>query len=132
MLAAILCSMAFFAPAPASLQEWAGVYEYSEGAPPDLAVQYVIRISPDGRVAIAVDGHLTMIHVAATAMLESSGAIAVLYEHDAEDQKPSTSYQRPERLFSLRKQGAKYYLRWGALTSQLDRSEAEVEIRRTK
>jgi hypothetical protein len=74
----LILSCARSAPPQASdLRAWAGEYEYSEAEPPDLVMDYVIKISANGDVTVAIDGHLTTIHLLATARTEDDHALGI-------------------------------------------------------
>lgn len=90
----LLLSRAQSAPAQAyDLRTWAGEYEYSEAEPPDLVMDYIIKVFPDGRATVSVDGHLTTIHLVATARTEGGHALGIFYDRTVDHESPKL---RPE------------------------------------
>jgi hypothetical protein len=129
----LILSCAWSAPPQASdLRAWAGEYEYSEAEPPDLVMDYVIKISAKGDVTVAVDGHMTTIHVLATARTEDEHALGIFYDRTTDHEWPKLGLKRGDRIVTLQRKGERYFMRWGALTSQLDRPQAQVEIEKRK
>jgi hypothetical protein len=119
-------------PQASSVRSWAGEYEYGEFAPPDQSMTYVIKIMANGNAEVAVDGHLTTIHLIATARTESGHALGIFYERRGDYELPELGLKRGDRVVTLRKKGVKYLMRWGGLTDQFDQPQAEVEIQRRK
>ena len=111
---------------------WGGTYEYSESAPPDIVMDYVIKIAADGSIRVAVDGHMTTIHLFATARTEGDDKLGIFYERGGDYESPQLGLKRGDRLVTLRKKSGKYFLRWGGLTSQFDQTPPEVAIEKRK
>jgi len=123
----LVLSYARSVPPPASdLRAWAGEYEYSEAEPPDLTMDYVAKISADGRVRVTVDGHMTTIHLLATAKAEGDHVLGIFYDRTIYYEWPKLGLKRGDRIVTLQKKGERYFMRWGGLASQLDRPQAQV------
>jgi hypothetical protein len=134
-LLALLLIVSCARPAPpqaSDLRAWAGEYEYSEAEPPDLIMDYLAKISADGRVRVTVDGHMTTIHLLATARPEGDHVLGIFYDRTLDYEWPKLGLKRGDRIVTLQKKGERYFMRWGGLTSQLDRPQAQVEIVKRK
>lgn len=116
---------------PASIAPWLGTYQYAESAPPDLVVQYLIRIAPDGTARITADGHMTEIHLAAHAIPQPCDVLALTFDHTLDANSTHATFHRNELLLTLHKRDATYSLRWAALTSQLGNPRREVKLIKT-
>src|SRR5579863_8390385 len=98
------------------LGAWAGEYEYSEAEPPDLVMDYVMKISAAGSVSVSITGHMTTIHLFATARMNGDRLLGIFYDRAGDQEWPKLGLKCGDRMVTLvRNGGNKYYMRWAGL-----------------
>ncbi|MBI2642509.1 MAG: hypothetical protein HYW97_01570 [Candidatus Wildermuthbacteria bacterium] len=121
----------------ASVVNWAGVYEYSEFAPPNQTWVYTLKIYKEDSIRKAnldIDGFQTLTRLQAVAK-EQDGKLDIIFD-SYRPENIGEPYQKGDLLFSLKKvSGDEYQILWNKMRSNLlepgDAKFKEVGVRRS-
>jgi hypothetical protein len=102
---------------PPNLQEWVGVYPFSDFFEPAEFYEYRIAIQDrSGASLITANGHMTCYRLNATAKAAAANKINIYYESDGIGCQSQQSFSKADLLLSIEKKSKGYLLHWEAFS----------------